>query len=345
MKKSALLVSAISLAFAGSAFAWTTPPAVHASSDKTSTGQVSGNSLNTFSGKSQYGNSQTNIGSDATINGSAFRNAAGVISGNQNSGANSEASNQTNLQVNTVAGVLDTSAKTNGSGDVSKNTAEVGTIGATINYDGSSYMGDNAFSYASGIISVNQNSGANSLLQNQTNVQVNQLSQACANGYCFGGTAYSSAVLKGTVKGNSLTVYTNPSSYYYYYDGRPMTNYNANATINGAAFSNASGIISANQNSGANSLLQNQTVVQASTLGKSTGHLSDTLGGAVTGNMLKVTATGNASNPYQFTQTNYAANATIGGTAFSNAAGVISVNQNTGANSMLQNQTSIQVNK
>ncbi|MHB8248828.1 MAG: hypothetical protein ACYDCX_08100 [Acidithiobacillus sp.] len=344
MKKSALLVSAISLAFAGSAFAWSTPPAVHASSDKTTTGKVSGNSLNTFSGNSQYGNSQTNIGSDAAINGSAFRNAAGVISGNQNSGANSEASNQTNIQVNTVAGVLDTSAKTKGLGEVGSNTAEVGTIGATINYDGNSYMGDNAFSYASGIISVNQNSGANSLLQNQTNVQVNQLSQACANGHCFGGTAYSSAALKGMVKGNSLTVYTNPSNYYYY-NGKPMTNYNANATINGAAFSNASGIISASQNSGANSLLQNQTVVQVSTLGKSTGHLSDTLGGAVTGNMLKVTATGNPSNPYQFSQTNYAANATIGGTAFSNAAGVISVNQNTGANSMLQNQTSIQVNK
>lgn len=351
MKKSAILVSAISLAFAGSAFAAPLPPPHHsvsASSNASSWSAVDGNSVNAFSGHKYRtdpsdGNVSTeitNVGSDATINSNAFGSATGVVSANQNSGANSMASNQTNVQVNTVSGKLKYSASTNGYGKVNGNSLEVGTIGATINYDGNSYLGDNAFANASGIISLNQNSAANSLLQNQANVQVNQLSHTGS------GWSDSAPVLAGYVKGNSVDVYAKPGKVDNYDShAQGLTNYNANATINGNAFNGASGIISASQNSGANSLLQNQSTVQVSTLGTSTGHISNVLGGKVEGNTLLVTATGQPCNYSSLTQTNYAANATIGGNAFAHASGVISLNQNTGANSMMQNQTSIQVNQ
>ncbi|MGC9216462.1 hypothetical protein [Acidithiobacillus sp.] len=323
----------------------------HASSNASSQGEVSGNSVNTFSGHSYPTDSSdgnvstevTNIGSDATINNQAFENASGVVSANQNSGANSMASNQTNVQVNTVSGGLKYSASTDGWGAVGWNLIEVGTIGATINYDGNSYLGDNAFANASGIISLNQNSAANSLLQNQTNVQVNQLSQKSEPG---DGWSSSAPLLVGYVGSNTVDIYAQPGQVDSYDDyAKGLTNYNANSTINGNAFDGASGIISANQNSGANSLLQNQTTVQVTTLGTSTGHISNVLGGEVEGNTLQVTATGQPCNYSSLAQTNYAANATIGGNAFAHASGVISLSQNTGANSMMQNQTSIQVNQ
>lgn len=348
MKQSALLVSALALAFSGLAFA--TP---YASSDAYSMGSVSSNSVQAFSGHkyrtdTSDGNvstENTNIGSDATIGSNAFENASGVASANQNSGANSMASNQTNVQVNTVSGKLDYSASTNGWGEVMDNTLNVGTIGAMTNYDGNSYLWGNAFAGAAGVISLNQNSAANSLLQNQTNVQVNLTSTPSTPSTT---TSTNAPVLRGSVYDNTVDVYAKPGHVDSYDDtAAGLTNYNANATINGDAFTGASGIISASQNSGANSLLQNQTTVQVSKLAttNSTGYVSNDLGGAVSGNMLKVAATGHPDNYSSFTQTNYAANAVIGGNAFAHASGVISLNQNTGANSMMQNQTSIQVNQ
>ena len=359
MKKSALLVSALALAFSGAAFAgggnWeggggnptpTPPPPSHsakpakANSDVVKVGVVYGNSVSATSGNG-LNNSETNVGSDATINGQAFENVTGVASANQNSGANGLLQNQTQVQVNAVSGDIDAKMKSVDLGLVHGNEIGVSTYGAQTNYDGNAYLGDNAFANAAGIISLNQNSGANSLLDNQTNVQVNELSP-CANGTCFTGKVDLLSLQGGAVLGNTVDISADPG--YNWYGQNGLTNYNANATINGNTFSGASGIISANQNSGANSMLQNQTNVQVSQVGSSSGNAFGALGGVVAGNALQVSATGNPCNPCAFTQANYAANATIGGNAFQNASGVIALNQNTGANSMLQNQTSIQVN-
>ena len=344
MKKSALLVSALALAFSGAAFAWDNgnPPPHHhsANSDVVKVGMVHDNSVSATSGNGRWNNSQTNIGSDATINDQAFENATGVVSVNQNSGANGLLQNQTQVQVNAVSGDIKAKMKSVDLGLVHGNRIGVSTDGAQTNYDGNAYLGDHAFANASGIISLNQNSGANSLLDNQTNVQVNELSP-CADGKCFTGKVDLVSLLGGAVLGNTVDVHADPG---YNYRENGLTNYNANATINGDTFNSASGIISANQNSGANSLLQNQTNVQVSQVGSSSGNAFGALGGVVAGNALRVSATGNPCNPCAFTQANYAANATIGGNAFQHASGVIALNQNTGANSMLQNQTSIQVN-
>lgn len=352
MKKSALLVSALALAFSGAAFAWDNgnpppPPPPHhsakpakANSDVVKVGVVHGNSVSATSGNG-LNNSQTNIDSNATINSNAFENATGVVSANQNSGANGLLQNQTQVQVNAVSGDIDAKMMSVDLGLVHGNWIGVSTDGAQTNYNGNAYLGDNAFAHAAGIISLNQNSAANSLLDNQTNVQVNELSP-CANGHCFTGKVDLLSLQGGAVLGNQVDISADPG--YNYYGQNGQTNYNANATINGYAFSGASGIISANQNSGANSLLQNQTNVQVSEVGSSSGNAFGALGGVVAGNALRVSATGNPCNPCAFTQANYAANATIGGNAFQNASGVIALNQNTGANSMLQNQTSIQVN-
>ena len=354
MKKSALLVSALALAFSGAAFAHgdggntPPPPPPHhsakpakAHSDVVKVGVVHDNSVSATSGNGKWNNSQTNIGSDATINDQAFENATGVVSVNQNSGANGLLQNQTQVQVNAVSGDIKAKMKSVDLGLVRGNWIGVSTDGAQTNYDGNAYLGDNAFANASGIISLNQNSGANSLLDNQTNVQVNELSP-CADGKCFTGKVDLVSLLGGAVRGNTVDVHADPGHNHHRQNG--LTNYNANATINGDTFNSASGIISANQNSGANSLLQNQTNVQVSQVGSSSGNAFGALGGVVAGNVLQVSATGNPCNPCAFTQANYAANATIGGNAFQHASGVIALNQNTGANSMLQNQTSIQVN-
>ena len=347
MKKSAILVSALALAFSGVAFANPTPPPpppsshpAKANSDVVKVGVVHGNSVSATSGNG-LNNSETNVGSDATINGQAFENVTGVASANQNSGANGLLQNQTQVQVNAVSGDIDAKMKSVDLGLVHGNQIRVSTYGAQTNYDGNAYLGDNAFANAAGIISLNQNSGANSLLDNQTSVQVNELSP-CANGTCFTGKVDLLSLQGGAVLGNTVDISADPG--YNYYGQNGLTNYNANATINGNTFSGASGIISANQNSGANSLLQNQTNVQVSQVGSSSGNAFGALGGVVAGNALQVSATGNPCNPCAFTQANYAANATIGGNAFQHASGVIALNQNTGANSMLQNQTSIQVN-
>ena len=355
MKKSALLVSALALAFSGAAFAWDNgnppPPPPHhsakpakANSDVVKVGVVHGNSVSATSGNG-LNNSETNIGSAATINGQAFENVTGVASANQNSGANGLLQNQTQVQVNAVSGDIHAKMKSVDLGLVHGNRIGVSTDGAQTNYDGNAYLGDHAFANASGIISLNQNSGANSLLDNQTNVQVNELSP-CADGKCFTGKVDLVSLQGGAVLGNTVDISADPGYNRYGQNGQNgLTNYNANATINGNTFNSASGIISANQNSGANSLLQNQTNVQVSQVGSSSGNAFGALGGVVAGNALQVSATGNPCNPCAFTQANYAANATIGGNAFQHASGVIALNQNTGANSMLQNQTSIQVNR
>ncbi|MBU2720881.1 hypothetical protein HF563_16270, partial [Acidithiobacillus ferridurans] len=186
MKKSAILVSALALAFSGVAFANPTPPPpppsshpAKANSDVVKVGVVHDNAVSATSGNG-LNNSETNVGSDATINGQAFENVTGVASANQNSGANGLLQNQTQVQVNAVSGDIDAKMKSVDLGLVHGNQIRVSTYGAQTNYDGNAYLGDNAFANAAGIISLNQNSGANSLLDNQTSVQVNELSP-CAN--------------------------------------------------------------------------------------------------------------------------------------------------------------------
>ena len=187
---------------------------------------------------------QDRVGS-ATIEGGSFNIAHGIGQTNQNTGMNSA------LQ-NSLAGSYVNSSGSNVEPlrhehwlAASWNKGEV--EGNVVSNDGSTANADIDGSYNStlGVYQLNQNSGANSLLQNSAAIAVE-----------FGSTVSGDDLaMSVAAAGNSGNVNSNRASS----EEREGSN---SATINNS-FNNGTGILQASQNVGANSLLQNSVAIGA----------------------------------------------------------------------------------
>lgn len=174
---------------------------------------------------------------------------------------------------------------------------------------------DSSYNSVTGVFQVNQNAGDNSLLQNSAAV-------AAANGL-KGVTDIGGAV---ALAGNDGSVVSNTAT----------ANYtNTAATINNS-FNSAQGVINVNQNVGANSLLQNAaSLASLQFCNCATDNLS--LSVAAAGNDGAIYGSGNwasASN---------GSNSASLTDSFAGTSGMLSVSQNAGANSLLQNSVSVGV--
>ena len=179
-----------------------------------------------------------------------------------------------------------------------------------------------------GVANVNQNAGANSGLQNS--VAISYIEGCDCNvttPIIFGlprgdSNANSVAANVGQVVGNSST---NSSLLLL-----PGTDVSANMS---AAFVGSTGLVQVNQNAGANSLLQNATALTM--LENVKGVTADRDAWAIAVNAGQVTGSGNHS-----TDSKHDAAAGITG-SFNNFQGVANVNQNAGANSLMQNSSAL----
>lgn len=286
------------------------------------------------------GNSGNVGGNDATLKSQnvstaisgSYTSSKGVSNQNQNAGANSALQNALALSyiqgcdcasttAATVAfGATLAAAGNEGSvqGDTSSTSREMtrtrkdrwygvswgpdSSITASIS---DSYDGD------TGVFQVNQNSGANSLLQNSTAV-------AAASGL----KGQVDAGLAVALAGNSGAVTGNKSQ-----DDHTT----ANGTINNS-FNSDTGIVNANQNVGANSQLQNASALASLQFcGCAADNVSLTIAaagneGTVSSN---VASAANGSNGVRMSS------------AFNYSQGMLQANQNAGANSLLQNSVAV----
>jgi hypothetical protein len=266
----------------------------------------------------------------------SYKGANGVSNQNQNAGANSVLQNSLALayiQGCTCASSTDTAigltiAAAGNEGEVTGNSSS-SSAEKTVTFDRErrhdrdpkitytystvdAYVGG-SYDSATGVFQVNQNSGANSLLQNSVAVA------AATN--LKGKTDLGIAL---ALAGNDGEVARNSSR-----DSRT----NADGGINGS-FNHMTGIANVNQNVGANSELQN-----ASSLGVLT------FCGCATDNIaLSVAAAGNDGGVYRNrSSAELGSNGVAMNDSFNHAEGMLQVNQNAGANSLLQNSASVAV--
>lgn len=177
----------------------------------------------------------------ATIAGS-YNGGAGTVQVNQNVGDNSVLQNATAIadvkQVTGYNGTLGVSFAAGGNnGGVFGNQAENrGNMSAAVN---------NSFNGRTGLVNLNQNAGANSLLQNSSSIGRVTL-------YKTGATT-----LAGTVAltDNDASVFCNRSASVGGSNGVSMYN----------SFNGGSGVMQASQNAGSNSLIQNSVSVASVT--------------------------------------------------------------------------------
>ena len=251
----------------------------------------------------------------SSITGS-FQGVRGATNVNQNSGNNSLLQNAT-----AIAALIDCVCGPEGAHPLealatASNGGTVGGNGAWAD-DGSDSNTriDGSFGRASGIVQVNQNAGANSALQNSTAL-------AYIHSRISGDLAVATAVNGGTVVGN--------------YSSRSDSS-DTSATIV-SSFGDVRGAINVNQNSGDNSLLQNATAIAAliNCGCEPTGNrtLEDE---AIATALNRGQVVGSGNHAYTWGSN---ADASISG-SFNDAQGVIQVNQNAGANSLLQNATAV----
>jgi hypothetical protein len=275
------------------------------------------------------GNSSSRWNSDnsASIDGS-FTGIKGIVNVNQNAGDNSLLQNATAL-----AALIDCNCRPGTDPDedvdsaaVVASASNIGTVSGNGAYTGSAYSWSwnsahatisNSFNGASGVIQVNQNVGANSLLQN-----------AAAVGYVRGrfdpdtdastASTVATAVNVGTVGGNTSRRWNASNS----------------ATIRGS-FNRATGVTNVNQNAGDNSMLQNSTALATIQYCGPRCISADLTSVAVASNV-GIVAGNHASS------VGSSASATISG-SFQGHTGLLNVNQNAGANSQLQNSIAVGV--
>lgn len=262
-------------------------------------------------------------GVGTTISGGSFNGANGVSATNQNAGANSALQNALSLAYIEGCSTCTTStssptytlaaggalAVAGNSGEASGNTYtnSGGSVGATI---------DGSFNNVTGVFEVNQNSGANSLLQNSVAVA----SSTGLKGETDAGATVALAGNSGAIDPN------NPPP-------QPMGSGSSYGAIN-SSFNGANGVITANQNVGANSLLQNASSLASlqfcncATDNESLSVAAAGNSGIVSGNWASAS---NGSNGVSLTS------------SFQGAQGMMSVNQNAGTNSLLQNAVSVGV--
>ena len=271
--------------------------------------------------------SMTSIGQDnsAALRGS-FLGFRGVANVNQNAGANSGLQNS--VAVSYVEGCdcevaspiffglprgeANANSVAANVGKVIGNTSENATLPLLTGTTATATL-DNSFNGSTGLVQVNQNAGANSLMQNATALtRVENIRGAEQNR-----DAWAIAVNAGKVTGS----------------GNHSTDvkHDAAANILGS-FNGFQGAANVNQNAGANSLMQNSSALASITYCNcAIEDLSTTI--AAAGNLGSVT--GNH------------ASASLGSAgvsmtnSFNGSTGVTQVSQNAGANSMMQNAVAI----
>jgi hypothetical protein len=279
-------------------------------------GEVSGNRSTTSAGQDN----------SATLRGS-FGGFRGVANVNQNAGANSGLQNSVAISYvegcdcevaspiifGAPRGDANSNSVAANVGQVVGNTSE--NVSPLLLVPGTTATAtlDNAFNGSTGLVQVNQNAGANSLMQNATALtRVENIKGAEQNR-----DAWAIAVNAGQVTGS----------------GNHSTDvkHDAAANITGS-FNGFSGAANVNQNAGANSLMQNSSALASITYCNcAIEDLSTTI--AAAGNLGSVT--GNH------------ASASLGSAgvsmtnAFNGTTGVTQVSQNAGANSMMQNAVAI----
>ena len=196
-------------------------------------------------------------------------------------------------------------------GDDRDDFFKVPTWGAD-NYVTASIAG--SFNNATGVFQVNQNAGDNSLLQNAASVAA---ATSLKGNELDAGAAIALAGNSGEVERN----------------GASADHTHASASMTGS-FNGDTGIVSANQNAGADSQLQNSAAVASLPFcGCAENNLS-----------LSVAAAGNEGGVYGNTAS--AENGSNGASmnnSFVGSTGVMSANQNAGANSLLQNSVAVGV--
>ncbi len=211
------------------------------------------------------------------------------------------------------------------------NVGEVGgnSSTTTLGQDNSATL-RGSFGGFRGVANVNQNAGANSGLQNSVAVSyVEGCDCSVTSPIIFGvprGDANSNSVAAnvGQVVGNSSENKTLPL---------PLTTgTTATATLDDA-FSGSTGLVQVNQNAGANSLMQNATALTR--VENIKGAEQDRDAWAIAVNAGQVTGSGNQSHDSRH---DAAANVTGSFNGFSGAA---NVNQNAGANSLMQNSSAL----
>jgi hypothetical protein len=266
--------------------------------------------------------------SDSATMTNSFTGFTGVANVNQNAGDNSLLQNAT-----AIAALIDCLCEDDGEkpqhgyghgGSGARSLLALSLAGnegsVTYNYAWSygSHSGvsmSDSFDGARGIMQVNQNAGANSLLQNATAVA---FVRARLDRHHSRGAALAGAWNDGVVTGSGNT---------------SIRIHSTNAASMRSSFDRASGAVNVNQNAGDNSLLQNATSLAAIRYCGPRCAGADLLTVAVAGNTGYV-----AGN--QASSTASGSSATIAN-SFRGFTGVANVNQNVGANSMLQNSTSI----
>ena len=203
------------------------------------------------------------------------------------------------------------------------NGATVSHSEATLNRQSSSASTTNSFDNSKGLASQAQNSGANSALQNSLALAyVKNPNQSNSIGI---GVAVAGAGNNGGVYGNEDE--TGPWSSWDRDDGTVKQS----ASI-GSSYNGFTGVAQANQNVGDNSLLQNSTAVAS--VNPVTG-TSGTLGVALAGSSNGGEVAGNYARNHSTTSSS-----TVDG-SFDSSKGVLSLNQNSGANSMMQNSAAV----
>ena len=282
--------------------------------------------VNSVATATNNGGDLTNISLRDTANNRAvistsFNSAQGSVNVNQNAGDNSLLQNATAIaalidcncdrnddpdqDVETVTVV----ATSTNSGNVLSNQARTtaGPSSSSVNMT-ASFIG------ALGVMQASQNAGANSLLQN-----------AAAVGYVrarLEDSGGASATTTATTT-NTSTVAGN----------RSERTGSANSATMSSSFNNARGIANVNQNAGDNSALQNAT---------SLGAIQYCGPSCLTANLTAVAASTNTGAVLGnvATAVNSSASATISG-SFQGYQGIANVNQNAGANSLLQNSVAV----
>lgn len=260
------------------------------------------------------------------IRSQAFQNAQGVGSALQNNGAHSAGNNGNTVAavisdgaldkpINlTTTSVLNASVGANATSNISIQTGSADTNSIT----------DSAFGDAEGVFSALQNNGANSALNNG-----NTVSAAITNSADVDNAQKATAKSTQTATVTSTATGTNTNSEWASNDSN---------TISGAAFGSAQGVMSALQNNGANSAVNNGNTVSAVISGGSAGTANDDFGTDST-QTARVDANAGSANFSQELSSNDTN--TLSGGSFQGAAGVASVVQSNGANSALNNGNTV----
>lgn len=182
---------------------------------------------------------------------------------------------------------------------------------------------DNSFSHGSkGLMQQSQNAGANSTLQNALSVAY--IKNSTTNNTIGGGLVFAGAGNYGSVNGASSS--SGAWSWRDHDDGDYL-----HASI-GSSYNGATGVGQTNQNVGDNSTLQNSTSI-AAVRNVSARELA--LGGAMAGTDNDGFVAGNGA----FSNGTNASGAV--NNSYNGSTGIFSLNQNAGANSLMQNSVAV----